>query len=398
MNQMLNFEHAQFTQFPTVAQRFVFNSPWRSFITRGCWQRITHPLLDAQGNQDAFQKSLTTALACARQAGIKNPLVVGAIPFDSQHPVDLIIPQRVQAFSYQELQRLARVTSATLQPTLTTIQQHPEQTEFQAMISNAISTMKQGKLDKVVLSRLLHLNMEDSIDLCALLQHMVTQNPGSYHFHHQLADGSALVGASPELLFRKQGKDFWSCPLAGSAKRGTTPQLDKQIAQELLTSAKDRHEHQLVVDKMREQLTGYCKTLTVPDAPHLISTPYLWHLASSIRGRLAESNESALQTASLLHPTPALSGFPHHTACQLIHTLEPFQREWFGGMVGWCDDQGNGEWVVTIRCAKIKAKQITLFAGAGIVAASDPQAEWLETETKLHTMLKALNIPQQEVA
>ena len=114
-------------------------------------------------------------------------------------------------------------------------------------------------------------------------------------------------------------------------------------------------------------------------------------MASRYEGK-ANAEENALTLACLLHPTPALSGFPHQVAKKLIAELEPFDRELFGGIVGWCDAEGNGEWVVTIRCAKLRQNQVRLFAGAGIVPASSPVAEWRETGVKLSTMLNVFGL------
>jgi isochorismate synthase len=117
----------------------------------------------------------------------------------------------------------------------------------------------------------------------------------------------------------------------------------------------------------------------------------LWHLATPIEGT-AQKGETALTLACLLHPTPALSGFPHQVAKKWIAELEPFERELFGGIVGWCDADGNGEWVVTIRCARIHENRVRLFAGAGIVPASSPAGEWRETGVKLTTMLNVFGL------
>ncbi|MGX2010170.1 chorismate-binding protein, partial [Enterobacter asburiae] len=111
-----------------------------------------------------------------------------------------------------------------------------------------------------------------------------------------------------------------------------------------------RHEHELVTQAMKTVLTPRCRELSLPDSPQLVTTPTLWHLATPIEGT-ALAQENAMSLACLLHPTPALSGFPHQVAKRLIAELEPFDRQLFGGIVGWCDDEGNGEWVVTIRCA-----------------------------------------------
>ena len=220
---------------------------------------------------------------------------------------------------------------------------------------------------------------------------MIAQNPVSYNFHVPLADGGVLLGASPELLLRKDGERFSSIPLAGSARRQPDEVLDREAGNRLLASEKDRHEHELVTQAMKEVLRKRSSELHVTSSPQLITTPTLWHLATPFEGK-ANSQENALTLACLLHPTPALSGFPHQAATQVIAELEPFDRELFGGIVGWCDSEGNGEWVVTIRCAKLRENQVRLFAGAGIVPASSPLGEWRETGVKLSTMLNGFGL------
>ena len=142
---------------------------------------------------------------------------------------------------------------------------------------------------------------------------------------------------------------------------------------------------------MKAVLTPRCRELSLPDSPQLVTTPTLWHLATPIEGT-ALAQENAMSLACLLHPTPALSGFPHQVAKRLIAELEPFDRQLFGGIVGWCDDEGNGEWVVTIRCARLHQRTLRLFAGAGIVPASSPLGEWRETGVKLTTMLNVFGL------
>jgi len=394
---MLEKEQAEnpcFREFPSLKGRFLFTSGWRSLITDGCFQRLTLPLSGVNPQLSASAESLATAFRHARAAGISRPVVVGAIPFDTRQPSELYIPESYEFFDRQQLTSVATVALNPPAEQALYVRQVPEKNVFTSMVARAVEAMKRGELDKVVLSRLLNIHSPESMDLQALMSQIVQQNPDNYHFHVPLSSGATLLGASPELLLRKQANQFYSCPLAGSAKRASDPLLDQQSGQTLMNSAKDRHEHRLVTDAMRDTLQPVSETLSVPEVPELVTTGTLWHLATSIRGTLKNSHESALSLAALLHPTPALSGFPHPQALALIRQLEPFDRHLFGGMVGWCDDQGNGEWAVTIRCATVDNQDITLFAGAGIVPASNPESEWLETGVKLTTMLKAFGLEQ----
>ena len=259
------------------------------------------------------------------------------------------------------------------------------------MVARAAELTATPQVNKVVLSRLIDIEAEQTLDSGALLERLVAQNPASFNFHVPLPDGGVLLGASPELLLRKEGAMFHSLPLAGSARRQPDDMLDREAGNRLLASEKDRHEHELVTQSMKKTLAPRSLQLTLPSTPQLITTPTLWHLATPIEGQ-AKAEENALTLACLLHPTPALSGFPHEAAKQLIAELEPFERDLFGGIVGWCDAEGNGEWVVTIRCARVKANSVRLFAGAGIVPASSPESEWRETGVKLSTMLNVFGL------
>ncbi len=260
-----------------------------------------------------------------------------------------------------------------------------------AFVAKAATLTATPQVDKVVLSRLIDIKATQNLDSGALLERLIAQNPASFNFHVPLPDGGVLLGASPELLLRKEGDHYSSLPLAGSARRQPDDVLDREAGNRLLASEKDRHEHELVTQSMKKTLAPRSLQLTLPNTPQLITTPTLWHLATPIEGQ-AKPCENALTLACLLHPTPALSGFPHQVAKQVIAELEPFERDLFGGIVGWCDAEGNGEWVVTIRCARVKDNGVRLFAGAGIVPASSPESEWRETGVKLSTMLNVFGL------
>lgn len=372
-------------------ESFFFMSPYRSFTTEGCFHRLTQPAFGGENLTGAFQQSLARAFSDARAAGIRHPVMVGAIPFDTHQPSALFIPQRYQNVSRTAKQHSARY-AATMSPMQVTVRQEiPGQDHFMSMVAEAARLTATPQVDKVVLSRLIDIATQQRIDSGAFLERLIAQNPASFNFHVPLPDGGVLLGASPELLLRKEGDRFRSLPLAGSARRQPDDVLDRETGNRLLASEKDRHEHFLVTQAMKNVLAPRSRSLSLPSTPQLITTPTLWHLATPIEGE-ALAGENALSLACLLHPTPALSGFPHQAAKAVIAQLEPFERELFGGIVGWCDDQGNGEWVVTIRCARVRAERVRLFAGAGIVPASSPLGEWRETGVKLSTMLNVFGL------
>ncbi|QRG77998.1 isochorismate synthase EntC [Citrobacter sp. R56] len=370
---------------------FFFMSPYRSFTTSGCFARFDEPAVDGDSPDSPFQQKLHALFARAKSQGIKNPVMVGAIPFDTSQPSSLFIPESWQTFSRPAKQQSSRYF--TEYPSLNVVARKaiPEQDDFEEMVAKAAALTATPEVDKVVLSRLIDITTDDNIDSGALLERLVAQNPVSYNFHVPLEDGGVLLGASPELLLRKEGDHFSSLPLAGSARRQPDDVLDREAGNRLLASEKDRHEHDLVTQAMKIVLRDRSRELQLPSSPQLITTPTLWHLGTPFEGK-ANLQENALTLACLLHPTPALSGFPHQVAKKWIAELEPFDRELFGGIVGWCDAEGNGEWVVTIRCATLRQNQVRFFAGAGIVPASSPIAEWRETGTKLSTMLNVFGL------
>lgn len=384
-------EDVQHTTKTLASDQFFFMSPFRSFTTSGCFARISEPAAGGDSPESAFQQKLTQAFTDAKAQGIANPVVVGAIPFDTSQPSELFIPASWQTFSRPSKQRSSRYFSGHDTPDVITRTEIPQQDVFMDMVAKGAALTATPEVDKIVLSRLIDIATDARIDSGILLERLIAQNPASFNFHVPLSSGAVLLGASPELLLRKDGEHFSSLPLAGSARRQPDDMLDREAGNRLLASEKDRHEHALVTQAMKQVLQARSRNLTLPDSPQLVTTPTLWHLATPIEGT-AQKRENALTLACLLHPTPALSGFPHQVAKKLIAELEPFERQLFGGIVGWCDAEGNGEWVVTIRCARIHENRVRLFAGAGIVPASSPAGEWRETGVKLTTMLNVFGL------
>jgi isochorismate synthase len=276
----------------------------------------------------------------------------------------------------------------------------PPPHEYVAAVAEAVRRIRQGQLDKVVLARALTVQLDQPIQPAELLRQLVLQNRSGYAFALDLSanerEPRTLLGVSPELLLEKRAGRVFTNPLAGSRPRSRDRAEDEALARELLASRKDRHEHALVIDEVASALRPFCKQLEVPAAPGLLSTPAMWHLSSEIRGELKDARCSSLQLAQALHPTPAVCGQPRARAAQLIGELEGFERGLFAGAVGYCDEHGDGEWAVTLRCAELRPQEIRMWAGAGIVAESEPWAEFDETAAKLGTVLRALGLFQVE--
>ncbi|WP_342059435.1 isochorismate synthase [Aeromonas sp. OTU364] len=366
---------------------FLFTSGQGTISATDLGQPITTPACE----WPLLEQQIADALAAARAAGQANPLLIGAFAFDPAEASCLYVPGR-----YERGDRPVPLAQAAEQAAETnsviSVQSTPASGEFQASVSAALDAFAQGKLAKVVLSRKLTLTLHQPADPKRVLARLMAQNPHAFHFSLPLGQGRRLLGASPELLLRVSGGEVFTHPLAGSARRASEPAQDEAVARELLASRKDQHEHKLVIDEIRRVLTPHCRELAIPSHPSLMSTDTLWHLGTPIAGRLHGSDASVLSLACQLHPTPALCGYPTDLAREFIREQEPFRRALFSGIVGWCDSQGNGEWAVVIRCGVLDGHQVELFAGAGIVAGSDPAMEWAETGTKLGTMLKALGL------
>lgn len=281
----------------------------------------------------------------------------------------------------------------------TTRTEQPAADEFGRRVGAALDRIvADSRLDKVVLGRWLELTGSEAILPRAVLAGLLRGSVGAYVYAlppEAVAGGAgaSLVGASPELLVSRRGQMVRSVPLAGSIPRSDDPAEDRRRAESLVASAKDQAEHGFVVAAIAEVLEQFCPDLQVPDAPHLVATDTMWHLATDIRGELAgpaDDLPSALHLAQLLHPTPAVCGSPRDLAYDLISELEAEPRGPMTGSVGWVDGRGDGEFVVTIRSALVSGNTVRLFAGAGIVPGSEPAAEIAETAAKLTTVLRAM--------
>ena len=157
-------------------------------------------------------------------------------------------------------------------------------------------------------------------------------------------------------------------------------------ADQLMASDKDRREHAFVVDAIVEALAPFCRTITTPE-PELMATPAVWHLATRITALLTDTDTTSVDLVAALHPTPAVGGSPRAAAIRVIDEVEGLDRGCYAGAVGWQDVHGDGEWVVAVRCAEVSGRGLRIFAGAGIVAGSDPDLEVAETAAKMRTVL-----------
>ncbi|WP_344454950.1 isochorismate synthase [Actinocorallia aurantiaca] len=251
-------------------------------------------------------------------------------------------------------------------------------------VESAVRRIRGGALGKVVLARDLKVRASAPIDARVLLRRLAERYPECYTF---AVDG--LVGATPELLVRRIGGQIESLVLAGTTPRGGDEDEDAELGRALLRSGKDRGEHAYAAEMVREALRPLCVELDVPRVPELLRLANLQHLATPVRGRLAEER-SVLDVLGALHPTPAVCGTPTGEAMELIRELEEMDRSRYAGPVGWVDARGDGEWGIALRCAQLDGAEARLFAGCGIVAGSTAPAELAETRTKFRAMRYAL--------
>ncbi|KAA8958996.1 isochorismate synthase MenF [Mycobacterium sp.] len=348
--------------------------------------------LIADGVQGRY-RDVTGALTALRSG--RAPIILGALPFDVAQPAALMVPDAVR-----RTQGLPNWPRGPLPP-VRVAAAFPSPEEHRARVCTARDhlTAPNSALRKVVLARALRLAGDAPLDARIILRRLTATDPHAYGYLVDLTSaggryaGMALVGASPELLVARDGERVVCQPFAGSAPRLADPQLDSAAGAALAASTKNLHEHQLVIDAMRDALRPLCSELTMASTPQLTRTAALWHLSTPMSGRLRKSSTTALDLALALHPTPAVGGVPADAAAQLIGKLEG-DRGFYAGTVGWCDANGDGRWVVSIRCAQLSADRRTAVAhcGGGIVAESDPDDEVAETTTKFVTILSALGI------
>ncbi len=257
---------------------------------------------------------------------------------------------------------------------------------YMAAVSTAVDAVSAGEVSKVVLARDLRATIEQpSPDRRRLVRALAAEYPDTWVF---AVDG--LVGASPETLVTATGGSVTARVLAGTASRGTDPDSDAAASAALVASAKDLDEHRYAVQSLLESLQPLVRAAAAAEEPFVLTLPNLFHLATDVEATLA-STVSVLSLVAELHPTAAVAGTPTDAAMQLIARLEPFDRGRYAGPVGWVNANGDGEFAIALRCASFDSEtSLVAFAGAGIVAESDPEEELLETRVKFRPIVDAL--------
>jgi isochorismate synthase len=263
---------------------------------------------------------------------------------------------------------------------------------WKAAVERALERIAAGSLDKVVLARRVAVWGDQPFAVPVVVDRLRRAHPSCFAFAASPfghAAGGGFVGASPELLIRRRGRWAWSRPMAGTVERGGSRAEDRRLVSVLRASPKERDEHRLVVEDVQQRLATVCHDVSVK-GPEPVGLSSVTHLATTVAGRLDGRAPSALALVGRLHPTPAVGGHPRKAALATIAELEGFDRGLYAGPVGWVDHRGDGDWAVALRCAEVDGRRAWLSAGAGIVAGSDPEEEWAETQAKLEPMLRAL--------
>jgi isochorismate synthase len=260
---------------------------------------------------------------------------------------------------------------------------------YEEAVTRAVERIRRGELEKVVLAREVEVEAPTDHDPAAVFDVLRGGFPSSYVYAVG-RDDATFIGATPELLVRRQGQRASTVALAGSIRRSADPAVDDHLGETLLHSGKNRHENAIVAQRIAKALSTYALWVTVAPEPVVIRVANIQHLATPIRAQL-KSPAGVIELAGALHPTPAVGGEPNDVAQRMIPALEGMDRGWYAGAVGWTDASGDGEFCVALRCALLRGRRASCFAGAGIVGDSDPVQELAETETKLQALLPVVS-------
>ncbi len=327
------------------------------------------------------------------------PILFASFAFDEDQPSVLIIPQIVVGqkngkswitwIGKESQPDISQLKNAAISGEITWDSGSISEDKWRNQVSAAIAAIKSDKLEKVVLARDISAHSTKEIDARQLIKRLEIEYPSTWLF---LVDG--LVGATPELLVRLNKSLVTSRVLAGTIRKTGDEDRDLALAASLAKSSKDLEEHEYAVRSVADALAPFCTSTNVPESPFVLHLSNVMHLATDVTGVL---NDSAKPTdiftlISELHPSAAVCGTPTETAKKLINELEEMNRGRYAGPVGWIDAHGDGEIAIALRCGQLSDsnKSIQIFAGCGIVAGSDPEKEFAESQAKLMPMRTAL--------
>jgi menaquinone-specific isochorismate synthase len=307
-------------------------------------------------------------------AGEEATLVCNLVlPRDAERPAEIL--EQIERLSFPQ-----NASDAVL-PEPISRTDGPDERGWRRNIERALAALSEGRLGKVVLARRTEFGFEKNLDAALLAERLGELTPGCFHFYVEPEEGVAFVGASPERLFRREGRAIESEAVAGTRPRGASEAADAELRDELFGSRKDKAEHDHVRVGIGETLGPLCDELEVEKGVSEMKLASRRHLVSKVRGTLGEGVTDA-EVLRALHPTPAVGGYPRAEALEEIRALEAFDRGWYAGPVGWIGVE-EAEFAVGIRSGLVRGNRLALFSGAGIVAGSVPEGEWAEIEQKI---------------
>lgn len=316
-------------------------------------------------------------------------VAVANLPVTPDAPVELLAAKvwkahaKFRKFDYRSSPQAQRPRGATR------IEEVGDPARYVAAVAQALDMIADGRFRKIVLARARRLVAEEEFHPLGVLNHLRRRFPDCYAFSVANGRGQSFIGASPERLVRVVAGRMHTAALAGTAPRGETAGEDAALARELLASEKDQREHRLVLESIARRLADLHLTLEHAAQPRLLGLANVQHLHTPISAALP-GGVHILDVVERLHPTPAVGGTPREPAVAAIPRLETFSRGLYAGAIGWADWRGEGEFFVGLRSALIEGRTATAFAGAGIVAGSEPAKEFAETDLKFRALLGAL--------
>jgi menaquinone-specific isochorismate synthase len=281
-----------------------------------------------------------------------------------------------------------RAERAAKMPRLVKRKDTPDRATWGQNLTRALASLERGAYTKIVLARKSSLEFDSKLNPFILLRSLKAATKDCFHFCFVPEAKTAFIGASPERLYARDGRNLKTEALAGTRPRGNSRKTDARLAQELLQSEKDIREHRLVVDGIREALSPLCQTLQSEDGVRLLRLSRSQHLLSAFQAKL-NGGITDSQLLGRLHPTPAVGGYPTTNAVGEIKRLESFDRGWYAGPIGWIG-RDRAEFAVAIRSGLVEGSRLNLFAGAGIVKGSTARGEWNEIENKISDFIKVL--------
>ena len=328
------------------------------------------------------------------------PLLFASFAFDSSSPSVLVIPEIVLGqkngkswitwIGDKNQPGLEKISNSSISGEITWQEAAKDEEVWRQQVTKAITAIKDGLVEKVVLARDLTATSTKEIDARTLLQRLEIEYPSTWLF---LVNG--LVGATPELLVRLSKSLVTSRVLAGTIRKSGNEDRDLALAASLAKSSKDLEEHEYAVKSVADGLAPFCSSTNVPESPFVLHLANVMHLATDVTGVLNSSARQAdvFTLIEQLHPSAAVCGTPTEVAKKYISQLEQMDRGRYSGPVGWIDAQGDGEIAIALRCGLLSEdrKSIRIFAGCGIVADSNPEKEFAESQSKLIPMRTALD-------